>query len=121
MFIRLLSILALCLPVAAATSPRVILNASASGPSRYIVALDDDVDVSAAADALTRRTHRDLRAVHGFIAEMSRSEASAASELIAAASLNKVQNAGTSSPNRLLFTTDLQAPTPPRRRAVKSP
>src|SRR3954454_11048789 len=77
MFIRLLSILALCLPIAAATSPRVILNASATGPSRYIVALDDDVDVSAAADALTRGTHRDLRALHGFIAEMSRSEASA--------------------------------------------
>jgi hypothetical protein len=56
MFIRAVSILALCLPVAAATSPRVILNARASGPARYIVALDDDVgDVSAAA--LTQEHH----------------------------------------------------------------
>jgi len=77
MFIRAVSILALCLPVAAATPRRVILNASTNGPSRYIVALDDDVDdVSAAADALTQTHHgRQLRAVHGFVAEMSASEA----------------------------------------------
>jgi len=78
MFLRALTILALSLPIAAATPPRVILNASVGGPSRYIVALDDDVDdVSAAADALTRGRHRDLRALHGFIAEMSAPEAAA--------------------------------------------
>jgi subtilisin family serine protease len=76
MFLRTISTLLFCLPVAAATPRRVILNASASGPARYIVALDDDVDdVAAAADALTPKHHRDLRAVHGFIAEMSAAEA----------------------------------------------
>jgi subtilisin family serine protease len=81
MFLRALSILALSLPIAAATPPRIILNAGTNGPSRYIVALDDDVDdVSAAADALTQKhhgylNHRNLRAVHGFVAEMSASEA----------------------------------------------
>lgn len=77
MFLRALSILALCLPVAAATPARVILNANTNGPSRYIVALDDDVDdVSAAADALTQKHRgRPLRAVHGFVAEMSAYEA----------------------------------------------
>jgi subtilisin family serine protease len=81
MFIRVVSILALCLPVAAATPRRVILNASASGPARYIVALDDDVDDSV-ADALTQKhhgrlNHRFVRALHGFTAEMSPSDASA--------------------------------------------
>jgi subtilisin family serine protease len=77
MFLRLATIFALCLPVAAAT-PRRIINASASGPERYIVTLDDDIDnVSAAADALTQNRHRDLRAIHGFIAEMSAREAAA--------------------------------------------
>lgn len=78
MFLRTLSILLFCLPVAAATPRRVILNASPSGPARYIVALNDDVDdVSTAAEALTRKHHRDLRAVHGFIAELPASEAAA--------------------------------------------
>ena len=83
MFLRVVSILALSLPIAAATRPRVILNASTNGPSRYIVALDDDVDdVAAAADSLTQKhhgylNHRNLRAVHGFVAEMSSSEAEA--------------------------------------------
>jgi len=83
MFLRAVSIFALSLPIAAATSPRVILNASANAPSRYIVALDDDVDdVSAAADALTQKhhgylNHRNLRAIHGFVAEMSATEAAA--------------------------------------------
>ena len=81
MFHRVLSILALALPVTAATSPRVILNASDSGPARYMVALDDDVnDVSAVAEALTQKhhgrlNHRFVRALHGFTAEMSASEA----------------------------------------------
>jgi subtilisin family serine protease len=81
MFIRVVSILALCLPVAAATPRRVILNASASGPARYIVALDDDVDdVSAVADALTQKhhgrlNHRFVHALHGFTTEMSASDA----------------------------------------------
>jgi aqualysin 1 len=78
MVIRIVAILALSLPLAGATPRRAILNASVSGPSRYIVALDDDVaDVSGAADALTQTRHRDLRALHGFIAEMSASEAAA--------------------------------------------
>src|SRR3954452_14393211 len=78
MVIRLVTILALSLPIAAATPRRVILNASVSAPSRYIVALDDAVeDVSSAADALTQTRHRDLRAIHGFIAEISAGEAAA--------------------------------------------
>jgi subtilisin family serine protease len=83
MFIRVASILALCLPVAAATLPRIVLNASANGPARYIVALDDDVDdVAAVGDALMQRhhgrlNHRYLRALHGFTAEMSATDASA--------------------------------------------
>ena len=73
MFVRALSILALALPLAAATPRRVIINASSNGPSRYIVALDEDVDVS------TADSHhgRPLRAIHGFVAEMSASEAAA--------------------------------------------
>jgi len=74
MFLRTLSILALALPIAAATPPRGIINASADGPSRYIVALDDDVDDVATADS---HRGRPLRAVHGFVAEMSASEAAA--------------------------------------------
>jgi len=73
MFLRALSILAIALPLAAATPRRVILNASTNGPSRYIVALDDDVDVSAADS----HHGRPLRAVHGFVAEMPASEAAA--------------------------------------------
>ncbi|MEA2345506.1 MAG: hypothetical protein QOF63_3675, partial [Thermoanaerobaculia bacterium] len=81
MFIRVVSILALCLPVAAATPRRVILNASTSGPARYLVALDDDVnDVSGVAEALTQKhhgrlNHRFVRALHGFTVEMSAYEA----------------------------------------------
>jgi subtilisin family serine protease len=81
MFIRVVSILALCLPIAAATPRRVILNASTSGPARYIVALDDDVnDVSGVAEALTQKhhgrlNHRFVRALHGFTVEMSAYEA----------------------------------------------
>ncbi len=83
MFIRVVSILALCLPVAAATSPRVIVNASASGPARYLVALDDGVDdVSGVAESLMQKhhgrlEHRFVRAMHGFTAEMSASDAAA--------------------------------------------
>jgi subtilisin family serine protease len=74
MFIRLLAIVALSAPIAAATSPRIILNASVSGPARYIVALDDDADDVAVA--LTQKHHgRPLRAIHSFVAEMSPSEA----------------------------------------------
>jgi subtilisin family serine protease len=86
MFIRAISILALCLPVAAATPRRVILNASASGPARYIVTLDDAVgDIASVADVLTqthhgRLNHRFLRALHGFSVEMSASEARAVLE-----------------------------------------
>ena len=81
MFYRVLSILALVLPVAAATSPRVILNASSSGPARYMVSLDDGVDDSV-AEALTQKhhgrlNHRFIRALHGFTAEMSASDAAA--------------------------------------------
>jgi aqualysin 1 len=81
MFIRIVSILALCLPVAAAAPRRVILNASANGPARYMVALDDDVcDVAGVAEALAQKhharlNHRFLRALHGFAAEMSASDA----------------------------------------------
>ncbi|MBV9067977.1 MAG: S8 family peptidase [Acidobacteria bacterium] len=83
MFIRVVSILALSLPIAAATPRRVILNASAGGSARYIIALDDDVvDVSIAADALTQKhharlTHQFVRALHGFTAEMTAPEAAA--------------------------------------------
>ncbi|HEV7487828.1 MAG TPA: S8 family peptidase [Thermoanaerobaculia bacterium] len=83
MFVRVVSILAICLPVAAATPRRVILNASASGPARYIVALDDEVnDVSGVADALTQKhhgrlNHRFVHALHGFTAEMSAADAAA--------------------------------------------
>src|SRR5438270_987663 len=76
MFIRVVSILALCLPVAAATPRRAIVNASATGPARYIVALDDEAnDVP---DALIQMHHgRALRAVHAFVADMSAAEATA--------------------------------------------
>lgn len=73
MLLRALSILALALPAAATTPRRVIINASTNGPSRYIVALDDDVDVSIAG----AHHGRPLRAIHGFVAEMSASEAAA--------------------------------------------
>ena len=74
MFIRVLSILALSFPVAAATPPRVIINASATGPARYIVALDDEDD--AVSDALIQMHHgRALRTVHAFVADMSPAEA----------------------------------------------
>jgi subtilisin family serine protease len=76
MLIRVILILALCLPVAAATPRRVILNASASGPARYIVALDDDAD--GISDALVQMHRgRALHAVHAFVAEMSPAEAAA--------------------------------------------
>jgi subtilisin family serine protease len=75
MFVRVLSILALCLPVAAATPRRVILNASAGGPARYIVVFDDDA--SAAAALIQTHHGRELRAIHGFVAEMSAAEAAA--------------------------------------------
>jgi subtilisin family serine protease len=81
MFLRAVSIFALALPVAAATSPRVIVNASANGPARYIIALDDDVnDVAGAAEVLTQKhhgrlNHQFVRALRGFTAEMSASEA----------------------------------------------
>lgn len=71
----------LCCPAIAATSPRAILNASADGPARYIVALNDDVDdVSSAADELSRKhsgrlTHRFDRAIHGFVIEIPEAEA----------------------------------------------
>ncbi len=67
----------LCFPAIAATSRRAILNASAHGPARYIVALNDDVDdVSSAADELARKhqgrlSHRFSRAIHGFVIEIS--------------------------------------------------
>jgi subtilisin family serine protease len=111
MFLRTISIVLFCLPLAAATPRRVILNASAGGPARYIVALDDDVDVSAAADALTHhRLHRQLRAIHGFIAEMSTSEASA---LLAENGVNYVEQdsmAGGGSIDPTLLATQTSPP-----------
>jgi len=77
-------------PVAAAT--RAILNASANGPARYIVALNDGVDVST-ADELSRKhrgqiTHRFHRALHGFVVEMP---AAAARELLDEATVKYVE------------------------------
>jgi subtilisin family serine protease len=66
----------LCLPAGAATSRRAILNATASGPSRYIVVLNDDVDdVGSVADALTKKHrgrlgHQFSRALRGFVVEI---------------------------------------------------
>jgi len=66
--------LALCASVSAGTH---ILNASANGPARYIVVLNDDVeDVASAADELVashggRMSHRFNRALHGFSVELT--------------------------------------------------
>src|SRR3954452_13796295 len=75
-FLAVISVVVAVFPVAASTSHRAILNASANGPARYIVALNDDVDdVASAADELTRKhhgriSHRFNRALHGFVVEM---------------------------------------------------
>jgi subtilisin family serine protease len=76
----------------AAASHRVILNASANGPSRYIVVLNDDVDISA-ADELSRKhrgrvTHRFDRALRGFVVEMPEA---AARELLDEAAVKYVE------------------------------
>jgi subtilisin family serine protease len=73
-FFAVLSICALFVQAAEGASRRSILNASANGPARYIVALNDDADDSV-ADELTRKhrgriTHRFNRALHGFVVEM---------------------------------------------------
>jgi subtilisin family serine protease len=111
MFLRTISIVLFCLPLAAATPRRVILNASAGGPARYIVALNDDVDdVAAAAGALTQKHHRNLRAIHGFVAEMSTSEASA---LLAENGVNYVEQdsmAGGGSIDPTLLATQASPP-----------
>ncbi len=124
----------LCSPAIAATSRRTILNASADGPARYIVALNDDVDdISSVADELSRKHHGRLghrfsRALRGFVTgaaalylqdHPSASPAVVALALISSASVNKVSNAGPGSPNRLLFTGDIALPL--RRRAVRQP
>jgi len=77
-------------PAAAAT--RAILNANANGPARYIVALNDGVDVST-ADELSRKhrgqiTHRFHRALHGFVVEMPEA---AARELLDEATVKYVE------------------------------
>jgi aqualysin 1 len=69
--------LALCASAAFGASGRVIINASANGPARYIVALNDDMDdVGSVADELTARhngrmSHRFHRALHGFSVELT--------------------------------------------------
>jgi hypothetical protein len=66
----------LSFPAIAAASRRAILNASADGPARYIVALNDDVDdISSVADELSRKHHGRLgqrfsRALRGFVIEI---------------------------------------------------
>lgn len=66
----------LSFPAIAVTSRRTILNASADGPARYIVALNDDVDdISSVADELSRKHHgllghRFSRALRGFVIEI---------------------------------------------------
>ncbi len=66
----------LSFPAAAATSRRVILNASAHGPARYIVALNDDVDdIGSVAEELSRKhrgrlIHQFGRALRGFVVEI---------------------------------------------------
>jgi len=74
--LAVLSLAAFAFPGIASTSHRTILNASANGPARYIVALNDGVDdVVSASDELSRKhrgriTHRFNRALHGFVVEM---------------------------------------------------
>lgn len=93
-FLAVLSVAAFASSGAGATSHRAILNASASGPARYIVALNDDVDdVGSAADELTRKHHgrighRFNRALRGFVVEMSEA---AARELLDEASVKYVE------------------------------
>lgn len=80
-FLAVLSLAAVVFPASAAASHRFILNASANGPARYIVALNDDVDdVVSVADDLSRKhrgwiTHRFNRALRGFVVEMNEAAA----------------------------------------------
>ena len=82
-FFAVLSISLLCVQAAEGTPRRFIINASANGPARYMVALNEDVDdVGSVADELTakhhgRLTRRFRRALHGFTVEMSEAEARA--------------------------------------------
>jgi hypothetical protein len=71
---------ALSVSAAEAATPRVILNASATAPARYIVVLNDDETVASVADELTTRyggrvSHRFQRSLHGFVVEASESAA----------------------------------------------
>lgn len=77
-FSRLFAVLSISLFVQAAEGAprRLIINASANGPARYMVALNEDVDdVASVADELTAKHHGRLshllrRAIHGFAVEM---------------------------------------------------
>ncbi|MGH9424534.1 MAG: S8 family serine peptidase [Thermoanaerobaculia bacterium] len=79
--LTLLFVVVLCVLPAAGAPQRVIINASASGPARYMVALNEDVDdVPSVADELTAMHHGHLsrllrRAIHGFTVEMSATSA----------------------------------------------
>jgi subtilisin family serine protease len=71
---------ALSLSAAEAATPRVILNASATAPARYLVVLNDNEEILFTADELTARhgghvSHLFRRSLHGFIVETSETTA----------------------------------------------
>lgn len=71
---------ALSASAAEAATPRVILNASATAPARYLVVLNDNETVAPVADELTMRhggrvSHLFRRSLHGFVVEAPESAA----------------------------------------------
>jgi subtilisin family serine protease len=71
---------ALSVSAGEAATPRVIINASAAAPARYLVVLNDNETVPSVADELTARhggrvSHLFRRSLHGFVVEASESAA----------------------------------------------
>src|SRR3954452_22493128 len=79
-YYALTMLFALSVSVAEAATQRVVLNASASAPQRYLVVLNDKEEVVPAADELTVRhgghvSHLFRRSLHGFVMEASETAA----------------------------------------------
>jgi subtilisin family serine protease len=73
-------LLALSVSASDAATQRVILNASAAAPARYLVVLNDNEAVPFVADELTTRhggevSHLFRRSLHGFVVEASEATA----------------------------------------------
>jgi subtilisin family serine protease len=71
---------ALLVSAAEAATQRVVLNASATAPARYLVVLNDNEEVLSVADELTVRngghvSHLLRRSLHGFVVEASEATA----------------------------------------------